>query len=77
MAASGDRLCFECGGAMEVGFLLDVTHGGRLATQWVAGEPERSVWTGTKIRGRAVYEVLSYRCSECGALRSYATRRKK
>ena len=77
MTASGERLCFECGGPMEVGFLLDVTHGGRIAGQWVAGEPEKSIWTGTKISGRAVYEVAAFRCTQCGSLRTYATKRKK
>lgn len=70
-----DRRCFECGEPMEVGYLLDVTHGGRVATQWVQGAPETSVWTGVKIRGRENYEVATYRCGGCGALRSYATER--
>lgn len=60
---------------MERGYVLDVTHGSRLASQWVAGAPEKSIWTGTKLSGREVYEVAVFRCLDCGALRSYALKR--
>lgn len=58
---------------MERGFLLDVTQGGRTPAQWAEGVPKRSFWTGTSLKGRAVYEIESWRCTACGALRSYAT----
>jgi hypothetical protein len=34
---------------MEQGFVLDNTRGGRVASQWVAGAPMKSIWTGTKV----------------------------
>ncbi len=71
------RPCPECGAPMECGFLVDATQGGRIPTQWAEGVPKRSIWTGTSLRGRAVYEVESWRCAECGALRSYAIERKR
>ena len=60
---------------MERGYVLDVTHGSRQASQWVEGAPKKSVWTGTKLSGREVYEIAAFRCPDCGALRSYATKR--
>ena len=71
------RPCPECDGTMEIGFLLDLTQGGRTQTQWVEGAHQRSLWTGSKIRGRALYGVYTWRCRACGALRSYATERKR
>lgn len=62
---------------MTEGFLLDETYGARHPVRWVEGAPERSAWTGTKVRGRTVYTVQVYRCEVCGALRSYALRRKR
>lgn len=57
---------------MEPGYLLDLTYGSRGPTEWVEGVPERSFWTGTKLGGRDRYVVETFRCEDCGALRSYA-----
>ena len=58
---------------METGFLLDHTqHSAFLATQWVAGVPEKSFWTGLKIGGRARFNIVTHRCQGCGFLESYA-----
>jgi hypothetical protein len=64
--------CPKCGGAMEEGFLLDRTHGGVGASAWVAGVPEKSFWTGLKLKGRAQLPVATWRCRRCGYLESYA-----
>ena len=37
------------------------------------GPPEKSFWTGTKTRGKKQVQVLTYRCSSCGYLESYAS----
>jgi hypothetical protein len=57
---------------MEEGFLLDKTHGANLSGHWVAGAPERSFWTGVKIRGKRIHPVRTFRCTACGLLESYA-----
>jgi len=64
--------CPQCHGAMEEGYLLDHSHGTQTAGEWVAGPPERSIWTGVKTRGRLRYRVSAYRCEQCGFLASYA-----
>ena len=71
------RPCPECGGPMERGFMLDVTQGARVQATWAEGAHERSYWTGTKMKGRAQYAVDTWRCTACGALRSYATTPKR
>ena len=58
---------------MEEGFLMDATHGGVMVARWVAGQPEPSFWTGTKVRDKEQRTLTTYRCSQCGYLESYAT----
>ena len=58
---------------MEPGFLLERGDHDRLgATQWVEGIPERSFWSGLRIKNRRKFPVVSYRCEGCGYLASYA-----
>lgn len=57
---------------MESGFIVDEGYGTSVVPQWVAGEPQKSIWTGLKLRGRDKLEVATYRCRRCGYLESYA-----
>jgi hypothetical protein len=66
--------CPRCRGRMEPGYVMDRgDQNSRHAAQWVEGPPERSFWTGLKLKDRAVLPVTTYRCAECGYLESYAT----
>jgi hypothetical protein len=69
-----DRLpeCPKCGRRMEPGYVLDVTHGALAQSSWVEGAPERSIWTGLKLKGHERLPVTTYRCTGCGYLESYA-----
>jgi hypothetical protein len=59
---------------MEGGFLVDKGDYNLAAQQeWVAGEPEPSFWGGLKLKDRDKHPVLTYRCPNCGLLRSYAS----
>jgi DNA-directed RNA polymerase subunit RPC12/RpoP len=65
--------CPACGRRMERGFLLEKgDHNAMSATRWVEGAPERSFWTGLKLKGRRALPVTTYRCTSCGALASFA-----
>ena len=66
------RTCIRCGGEMEEGYLLESTDSGHKTTEWVAGEPEPSVWVGLKTKGRRKIRVSAFRCQQCGALDMYA-----
>ena len=57
---------------METGFVVDEGYGTRTVTKWVAGAPERSMWTGLKRRGRRRLPVETWRCTRCGWLEGYA-----
>jgi hypothetical protein len=57
---------------MEPGYLVDEGHGTRSVPKWIAGDPQKSIWTGLKLRGRDRLEVSTYRCRRCGYLESYA-----
>jgi predicted nucleic-acid-binding Zn-ribbon protein len=65
--------CPKCSTTMEQGFILDRTHGAVLAAEWVAGVPDRSIWTGIRnLRKRPLYQVMTHRCPKCGFVESYA-----
>jgi uncharacterized Zn finger protein len=72
MTANRSLNCPRCSGSMEVGFVVDEGYGTRTVAKWVAGEPERSMWAGLKLRGKAKQDVVTYRCKRCGYLESYA-----
>ena len=57
---------------MEPGYVIDEGYGTRTVANWVAGEPEKSIWTGLKLRGKTKVAISSYRCRRCGYLESYA-----
>lgn len=58
---------------MEVGFTVDHAHSNYPSTaKWTAGVPEKSFWTGLKLRGKQRLEIVTYRCPKCGLLQSYA-----
>lgn len=57
---------------MESGFLVDEGYGSRGVPKWTAGAPEKSYWSGLKLRGKELREVSTYRCRRCGYLESYA-----
>ncbi|MGI9035191.1 MAG: PF20097 family protein [Pyrinomonadaceae bacterium] len=65
--------CPKCNGEMEEGFIVDYGYGITKPSDWVAGEPVKSIWSGTKIKGKKQYKVATYRCARCGFLESYAT----
>jgi len=64
--------CPKCQHAMEPGFVLDNTYGARLQSNWIDGAPERSFWTGLKLKGHQQLPVTTHRCTHCGYLESYA-----
>lgn len=64
--------CPKCDSEMQEGFILDESHGYHLTSSWVAGKPERSFWTGTKIHGKEKHPIQSFRCNQCGYLELYA-----
>lgn len=68
-----DHGCPYCNVRMDEGFVIDRTHDSKAVTQaWTEGEPEKSFWTGLKLKGKAVKSVRTWRCPRCGLLQSFA-----
>ena len=65
--------CPRCGSGMEPGYMIDVGYGTKTVPKWVAGLPQKSIWTGLKLSARDQVDVSSYRCRRCGYLESYAS----
>lgn len=57
---------------MQAGFVLDQAYGHHAQSSWVEGYAEKSFWTGIKLKGRTMIPILTFRCTDCGLLRSYA-----
>ncbi len=57
---------------MQEGFTLDYTHGAKVPSSWVEGEPVKSFWEGTKVKGKTRYKIQTFRCAGCRFLESYA-----
>ena len=65
--------CPKCGQQqMEVGFVLDLMHGWIGPATWVEGPPEKSFWTGLKLKGRRRIPLSAHRCARCGFVEFYA-----
>lgn len=65
--------CSQCNSDTEEGFLLEKGDGAMMSSEtWVAGKPNKSLFTGLSLRGQTVYNVVTFRCVACGYLDSYA-----
>jgi hypothetical protein len=65
--------CPKCNDKMEEGFVVDRGDSNAvLPSQWVLGKPDKTFLWGTKTRGRAQYQIATYRCQRCAYLESYA-----
>ena len=66
-----DFKCSKCSGEMEEGFVVDLNYAGVLQSMWVEDLAEASVGPVTTTNKRKV-KTITYRCSSCGYLDSYA-----
>lgn len=64
--------CPKCSGKMQEGFMLDRQDALRQVSTWVEGTPEKSLWTGIRLKGRRTIDTCTFRCDKCGFLESYA-----
>ena len=77
--------CADCQEEMESGFIPDASYSGALRTNWHRGRPDEKKFLGLRIPSGMGSEfalikydstqmmpVTTYRCPQCGLLRSYA-----
>jgi hypothetical protein len=60
---------------MVQGFQPEYTRNRVMRPFWIEGVLERSFWTGMQVKGKDVRGVVTWRCTQCGFLRSYAEER--
>jgi hypothetical protein len=69
---SDPRPCLRCQGPLEAGFIADYGHARTMKpSEWVAGTPQPSFWTGTWI-GERRHPIQAFRCAPCGHLEFWA-----
>ena len=66
-----DFKCSKCSGEMQEGLVVDLNYAGVLQSMWVDDQIGTSVAPGTAV-GKRKIKTITYRCSNCGYLDSYA-----
>ena len=66
-----DFKCSKCSGEMEEGLVVDLNYAGVLQSMWVEESVAGSVGAITPTGNRKI-KTITYRCSSCGHLDSYA-----
>jgi predicted nucleic-acid-binding Zn-ribbon protein len=65
--------CPKCSGNMHEGFIADrFDNIHRVVSTWTEGAPQKTFWTGLRLKGRKTRDVQTLRCDKCGFLESYA-----
>jgi hypothetical protein len=64
--------CPKCQARMEEGYVVDSVHARWVVSTWIEGAPEKSRWTGLRVKRRRVLNTESWRCTACGFLETYA-----
>lgn len=68
--------CYRCHGTTTAGMLIDRDYATKNQVRWTAGEPRTGIGAflgGEITHRREEYRVVTYRCTVCGALESFAT----
>jgi hypothetical protein len=66
-----DFSCSKCAGEMREGLVVDLNYAGVFQSLWVEDQATMSVGPGNT-DGRRKIKTITYRCSSCGYLDSYA-----
>jgi hypothetical protein len=66
------KSCSKCGRSMEEGFVVDKgDYDAARVESWFRGEPEQK-WWGLKYDKASALRIMTWRCTSCGFLESYA-----
>ncbi len=64
--------CSKCNSYMQQGVVVDLSYAGILRSMWVEDQAENSVVAGIPDHHKRKVKAITYRCSNCGFLDSYA-----
>lgn len=66
-----DFKCSKCSGEMQEGLVVDLNYAGILQSMWVEDPSATNAGPGA-MDGKRKVKTMTYRCSKCGYLDSYA-----
>ena len=64
--------CIRCHTPLETGYSVDATYGAYLEQKWYPGAPQKSFWTGVKVKRNRGVPITALRCPKCGYVEFYA-----
>ena len=64
--------CSKCNGKMEEGLVVDLSYKGAIPSMWVEDPAADSGVVGAVDNHKRKVKTVTYRCSNCGFLDSYA-----
>ena len=65
-------ICSKCNSDMQQGVVVDLSYAGVLSSMWVEDQAETGVVAGIADNHKRKLKTITYRCSNCGFLDSYA-----
>lgn len=65
-----DLKCTKCNGQMLEGLVVDFNYTGAMPSMWV--EEKTQAGASNMMNGKRKVKTVTYRCSDCGYLDSYA-----
>lgn len=66
-----DVKCSKCSAQMQEGLVVDLNYAGILPSMWVEGSAASSA-PQSMMDGKRKVKTITYRCTKCGYLDSYA-----
>jgi hypothetical protein len=67
-----DFKCSKCSGEMQEGLVVDLNYAGIIPSMWVEDQAGKGATPATVMNGKRKVKTVTYRCSNCGYLDSYA-----
>ena len=64
--------CSKCSGQMEEGLVVDLNYKGAIPSMWVEDQAREGAASGAVDTHKRKVKTITYRCSNCGFLDSYA-----
>ncbi len=64
--------CSKCNSEMQPGLVVDLSYAGILRSMWVEDQADKNAAVGTVDNHKRKLKTVTYRCSNCGFLDSYA-----
>jgi len=64
--------CSKCSGQMQEGLVVDLNYQGAIPSMWIEDQVGSNTSSRTADNNKRKVKTITYRCSNCGFLDSYA-----